>query len=242
MLKIFICEDNDKQRERFTKFIEDFIVIENFDMKIALATRNPEDIIKYVSKNDISGLYFLDVDLKHNINGIKLASKIRKYDPRGFIVFITTHGEMAPLTFKYKVEAMDYIIKDSDENLKDNIRKCIIDANTKYSGTLNKLQKNFSMKINGRIVNVEFRKILFFETSSKVHKIALHATDRQVEFYAKMKDIEDKLDGRFFRCHRSYLVNKDNIKEIDSKKKLAYMVNGEKCLISVRTLKKLVDN
>jgi len=211
-------------------------------MEITLAAKNPEDIIDYLSKNDISGLYFLDIDLRHDINGIELAAKIREYDPRGFVVFITTHGEMAPLTFKYKVEAMDYIIKDNYKSLKDSIKKCIIDANTKYSSTTNKLQKNFSIKVNDRIINMEFRKILFFETSRTIHKILLHAVGRQIEFYAKMKDIEKELDERFFRCHRSYIVNRDNIEEIDAKKKVAHMINGEKCLVSARSLKQVLNS
>lgn len=240
MLKIFICEDEDIQRNIFAKIIEDFIVIENFDMEIALSSPNPEDIINYLSKNDTVGLYFLDIDLKNHMNGIELAEKIRKYDPRGFIIFITTHREMAPLTFKYKVEAMDYIIKDNHEFLKSSIIKCIIDANNKYSGVINKFQRNFSIRINERIINVEFKNILFFETSRKIHKILLHAFDRQIEFYGQIKDIEKALDERFFRCHRSYIVNRDNIKEINIKEKIIYMTNNEECLVSSRAIKSMI--
>ena len=53
----------------------------------------------------MTGIYFLDVDLKSDINGIKLGSKIREKDTRGFIIFTTTHLEMSYFAFKYKVEA-----------------------------------------------------------------------------------------------------------------------------------------
>lgn len=46
------------------------------------------------------------------MNGFELAQEIRKFDPRGFIIFITTHAELSYMTFTYKVEALDYIIKD----------------------------------------------------------------------------------------------------------------------------------
>lgn len=107
MLSIFVCEDNNEQREKFTKIIQNLILIENFDMELKLSTSKPDDILDYLAENDVSGLYFLDIDLKSSINGIELASMIRQYDPRGFIVFITTHSEMSYLTFIYKVEAMD---------------------------------------------------------------------------------------------------------------------------------------
>ena len=82
---------------------------------------------------------------------------------------------------------------------------------------------------------------MFFETSETIHKVIIHAKDRSVEFYSKMKDIEDKLDNRFYRCHRSYLVNKNNISQIDKNKRLIIMENGERCLISPRLLKGLIN-
>lgn len=241
MLKVFVCEDTSEQREKITKIIKDIIMIEDFDMEVALSTSDPHEVIKHISENDGTGLYFLDVDLKSNINGINLATEIRKYDPRGFIVFVTTHAEMSYLTFIYKVEAMDYIIKDNYANIKERVHQCILDANTKYSAKATDLQKNFTMKVDDKVINVEFNKILFFETSNVIHKVIIHAVNRQIEFYAKMKDIEDKLDERFYRCHRSYLVNKDNIKEIDVKNRIAYMTNGEECLISTRLIKGLME-
>lgn len=240
MLSIIVCEDNKEQRKRITKFIEDSIMIENLDMKIDLSTESPDEIIDYLKKNKISGLYFLDVDLNSDINGIKLAEMIREYDPRGFIVFVTTHAEMSYLTFIYKVEAMDYIIKDNPENIRERIHQCILNAHKKYSLKATELQKNFTIKVDDKIINIEYNKILFFETSNIIHKILLHAVDRQIEFYAKMKDIESKLDDRFYRCHRSFLVNKDNIKEIDKNARVVHMINGQQCFVATRLLKGLL--
>ena len=169
-----------------------------------------------------------------------MAEKIREYDPRGFIVFITTHAEMSYLTFIYKVEAMDYIIKDNFKNIRDSIHKCILNANKKYLSKTTELQKNFTVKVQDKVISMEYDKILFFETSPTIHKIILHGTDRSIEFYSKMKDIQDKLDSRFCRCHRSYLINKDNIKEINRSERVVYMINGESCLVSTRLIKNLI--
>ncbi len=240
MLNVIICEDDENQRKRIAKFIEDSIMIENLDMKIALSTENPMEIIEYLNKNEISGLYFLDVDLQSDINGIKLAEAIREYDPRGFIVFVTTHAEMSYLTFMYKVEAMDYIIKDNNETIKERIHQCILNAHKKYSSKTTEMQKKFTFKAEDKVINIEYNKILFFETSNIIHKIIIHAVDRQIEFYSKMKDIEKKLDNRFYRCHRSFLVNKDNIKEIDTNNRIIYMINDEECLAATRLLNGLL--
>lgn len=240
MLNVIICEDNENQRKRISKFIENSIMIENLDMEILLSTGKPDEIIDYLKKNEVSGLYFLDIDLQSDINGIKLAETIREYDPRGFIVFITTHAEMSYLTFIYKVEAMDYIIKDNPEIIKERIHQCILNAHRKYSSKATEMQKNFIIKVEDRIISIEYNKILFFETSNIIHKVILHAVDRQIEFYSKMKEVEKKLDSRFYRCHRSFLVNKDNIKEIDTRNRVIHMINGQECLIATRLLSGLV--
>lgn len=241
MLKIFLCEDNEEQRNKFEKIVDNIIMIENYDMSLQMSTGDPYEILDYLKDNNTSGIYFLDVDLHTDINGIQLAEKIREHDPRGFIIFVTTHAEMSYLTFLYKVEAMDYIIKDNYQNIQQRISDCIKNAHDKYSSKVTDLQKVFSIKVNDKIINVDFDEIIFFETSPTIHKVILHCKNRQIEFYSKMKDVEAMVDERFCRCHNSYLINKDKMKEIDKKDRIVYMINGEECLVSTRGIKKLLD-
>lgn len=240
MIKIFICEDNKEQKEKFKDIISNIILIENYDMEIELVTDDPYMILDNLKNNTVAGLYFLDVDLRSDINGIQLAEQIRKYDPRGFIVFVTTHAEMSYLTFMYKVEAMDYIIKDNYKNIGDRIKACIENALDKYKTKSSELQKVFSVKVDDRIINVDFNDIIFFETSTTIHKVILNSTSRQVEFYSNMKEVEDMLDERFCRCHTSFIINKDKIKEIDKKNRIVHMITGDECLVSTRGIKKLL--
>ena len=241
MLKIFVCEDNIEQKDKLNNIIENIILIENYDMNLELATGDPHKILNYLKSTETSGIYFLDVDLHCDINGIQLAEQIRKYDPRGFIIFITTHAEMSYLTFIYKVEAMDYIIKDNFKNISDRIKQCIENAHNKYLTKTTDLQKVFSIKVDDKIININYDNIIFFETSQTIHKIVIHCNNRQVEFYGQMKDVEKSLDDKFCRCHTSFIVNKSKIKEIDKKNRIAYMINGENCLISTRGLKQLLS-
>lgn len=239
MLKIFICEDNKTQLQSLEKIINNILVIENYDMEIALASTDPYELINALNNSKETGIYFLDVDLHSDINGIQLAERIRQYDPRGFIIFVTTHAEMSYLTFLYKVEAMDYVIKDNFDNLKRRIESCLKDALTKHTKKNSLSEKIFSIKVDDKIITVPYNDIYYFETSSKIHKVILHSTNRMIEFYSKMKDLEGILDERFCRSHNSYMINKDKIKEIDIKNRIAYMNNGDECPISTRGLKKL---
>ena len=188
-------------------------------MELGCVSGNPHRILEKIKETGEVGIYFLDIDLKTDMTGLTLAQEIRKYDPRGFIIFITTHSEMSYMTFIYKLEALDFI--------------------QRFASVNNKVQVNFSVKVNEKVFTVDYDEILFFETSPNVHKIILHCKNRQMEFLGKIKEIEKEVDGRFYRCHRSFLVNRDNIREIDFHNRLIYMVNGDECLISSRMMKGL---
>ncbi|MBA5760556.1 response regulator, partial [Escherichia coli] len=70
-----------------------------------LSTGDPFELVSRMPRHQGMGLYFLDIDLgQPDMNGFELAQEIRKFDPRGFIIFITTHAELSYMTFTYKVE------------------------------------------------------------------------------------------------------------------------------------------
>lgn len=208
-------------------------------MELGCVSENPHTILEKVKETEDVGIYFLDIALETDMTGLTLAQEIRKYDPRGFIIFVTTHSEMSYMTFIYKLEALDFILKDNPEELGKRVYECILKANQRYASANNKVQANYSVKVNDKVFTVDYDDILFFETSPNVHKIILHCRNRQMEFLGKIKEIEKEVDGRFYRCHRSFLVNRDNIREIDFQNRVIYMVNGDECLLSTRMMKGL---
>ncbi len=241
MLHIFICEDIESYRMNLTKWIKDIVMIENFDMKLVLATSDPMEMIHYIEENKSAGLYFLDVDLNTDINGIELAERIREYDPRGFIVFVTAYGDKLHLTFKYRVEAMDYIVKDLSTDIRKRIHGCIVDANKKYTQGATELQKNFVIRVDDKTISIPYNEILYIETSSFAHKLILHSTKRQLTFNSRLKDVEQLLDGRFYKSHKSVIVNLNRISEIDDKNNLLILKDTSKCAVAVREKKKIAE-
>ena len=239
MLNIFVCEDNAAQRRTVVQIIQNTVLIEELDMQLVLDAGDPYVLLEKVKASQSTGIYFLDIDLNSNMNGMKLAQQIRLYDPRGFIIFITAHSELSYMTFQYRVEAMDFVLKDNPAEAKVKIRECLLNAMERYTLQTNKTHKVYTIEIGGRKINVDYDDIFFFETSSNIHKVILHAKDRQIEFSISMKKLACTLGDSFVRCHRSFLVNKNNIKEVDAKNRIIYFTNGETCLMSTRMMKKL---
>ncbi len=239
MLNIFVCEDHAAQRRAIVQIIQNTVLIEELDMKLVMDTEDPYSLLEKVRTSQNTSIYFLDIDLNCNMNGMKLAQQIRLFDPRGFIIFITAHSELSYMTFQYRVEAMDFVLKDNPAEMKVKIRECLLNAMERYTLQTNKLHKVFTIETGGRKISVDYEDIFFFETSSNIHKVILHAKDRQIEFAGTIKELAGTLGGNFVRCHRSFLVNKNNIKEIDSKNRIIYFTNEETCLMSTRMMKGL---
>ena len=206
-------------------------------MQLVLDVGDPYMLLDQVKTSQNTGIYFLDIDLNSDMNGMKLAQQIRLFDPRGFIIFITAHSELSYMTFQYRVEAMDFVLKDNPAEAKVKIRECLLNAMERYTLQTNKIHKVYTMELGGRKVSVDYDEIFFFETSRNIHKVILHAKDRQIEFYGAIKELTSILDDNFVRCHRSFLVNKNNIKEVDAKNRIIYFNNGETCQMSTRMMK-----
>lgn len=240
MIEIFVCEDDRKQREQLNSYISNYIMMEALDMKLGLSTHDPIALIDHVKNSAKKGLYFLDVNLEHEMSGIILGAEIRKYDPEGTIVFITTHAELTYLTFVYKVEALDYIIKNDFENIQQRVIDCIkiVQERAVISGRNN--VERFQVQVGDKVINENIQDILFFETSTVLHKLMMHTKTRSVEFYGRMKDIADK-HSLFYRCHNSFVINVKNIEEIERKSRKVLMKNGAACYASIRHMKGLLD-
>ena len=62
-------------------------------------------------------------------------------------------------------------------------------------------------------------------------KVYLHKRDGSVtDYYDRLEDLERRLDGRFFKCHRSYLVNLDYVR--GRRTGQAVLVRGEAVPVS----------
>ncbi len=200
---------------------------------------DPYVLLEKLESSRNTGIYFLYIDLNSSMNGMKLAQQIRLFDPRGFIIFITAHSELSYMTFQYRMEAMDFVLKDNPAEAELKIKECLLNAMERYTLQTNRTHKVYTIETNGRKISIDYEDILFFETSGNIHKVILHAKDRQIEFLSTIKELTNELGCDFVRCHRSFLVNQKNIKEIDTKNRIVHFSNGETCLMSTRMMKGL---
>lgn len=234
MIPIYLCEDDSAQLNIWKEIIKKAILISEWDMEIKATASNPTELMQKISKlKPENAIYFLDIDLKSDINGIELGAEIRKYDPRAYIIFITTHDEMAMHTIRYKVEPLGFIIKDSD-SFSQQIVECLQNVYNKYQIPNHPVNDVLSIQIERKVFIIPFDDIYYIEPSTQSHKICLHKANEVLDFTSSLTDIKQKLDDRFMQCHKAYIVNCNHIRRVDKNNYTVHFDNDAQCQCSVR--------
>lgn len=242
MLPVFICEDDEQIREAERIYLEKQILIKGYDMEIVLCTGNPEELLQVLSDKTRRGVYFLDVELKGcSMDGFTLGQEIRKRDTRGFLIYVTAFRELAFETFRYHLEALDYIWKQNTEQMYAGISRCLNVITERMQKEQGKQREYFTVKTLDTIRHIPIDQILYFATSKRTHRIELHAIQDRLDFIGRMQELEQELGQRFLRVHRAYLVNVEHIAQVDLKRREIVLKNKERCMFSRSSKNKLLE-
>lgn len=239
-MEVYILEDNPYHQNRLEECLALLSTKLGIPLNVVASTGKPTELLSSIQAYGRDQIYFLDIELKNDEKrGLEVAQKIREKDDQATIIFVTTHSEFAAITYFYKVAALDFINKETETaDFIKSIEKDLLHVIEKTR--IEETEDFFELNFPQRRIKVPFREISYIETSPVPHKLVL-ITDRQrIEFYESMRNIE-KIEPRFYRAHKAYLVNPYRVREINRTDNEIIFVNGGACLISRRKIKGLED-
>lgn len=237
---IIMCEDNPIQLQQLDTLIENYILFHSDLFEVALKADTPDKVTQYLEQvQPRNGIYFLDIDLKAEIDGIQLAGIIRQKDVQAEIIFVTTHDELAPLTLKRKVAALDFIEKDQPlDDYRQEIYDTLDYAKKIIDETRTVQKKGFSFEVGSQVYNLDKSEVVFLEASDIPHRLNLDSTNGKFEFYGKLTELESKYPF-LFRISRSCLINPENIHHVDFSIREIGFTDGNTRKFSIGKSKKL---
>ena len=173
MLNIFILEDDHLQQTRLENVIKQSVATNNLKYRHLEIYGKPHQLLEAISEKGNHQLFFLDIEIRgEEQKGMEIAREIRLKDPNAVIVFVSTHSEFMPVTYKYRVSALDFIDKGlPEEEFQDAVTSVLVHAYENVGRTVG--EDAFVFKSEHSHVQVPFSDILFFETSTTVHKVIL---------------------------------------------------------------------
>lgn len=230
MIEIYLCDDEDAVRRQIQTALERKICVENYDMKVVSSTATAQELLD-AAKNSKQSVYFLDVELKdEKWDGFRLGLELRRRDPHGTLVYITSYGDLAWRTFHYHLEVFDYIVK-GPEPVGASAAHCLEEIHSRLLAERQTPVDTFTLRTGDITRHVLLRDILFFETASAPHHVFLHTQNSRMDFLGSLNELEIQLGKTFIRTHRAYLVAADKIEAIDLKHNKLW-IGGHECLLS----------
>ena len=216
MIRIAICDDEKHMSDHIRSFVSYFFRKKNREISLRIFSSG-EELLSYNGQIDI---LFLDIQMKE-MDGMETARKLRAGQFRGVIIFIKVLKEMVFQSFE--VQAYDYLVKPVDDKQFEKTMDRLYASMQNASEDSLLVQKGYE----GRIIPKD--EIVFCEIIDR--KIYLNlASGEVVDYYERIENLETKLDNRFYRCHRSYLINLKHLKGY--KNGTACMDNGKEIPVS----------
>ena len=232
MIPVYICDDEQPIRKKLEQIISGQIMILDSDMGPVRAVEDPDELLRLQKEDNVPAIYFLDIDFPGKISGLELAQRLRQYDPRGFIVFITAHGDLAFETFRLRLEALDYIVKGDAAAMRYRVQQCLESIRERMQSQRPGQGSYCTVKILDSVRHIPIDSILYLEAVGYRHTLRLHLDEELLEFNSSLDHSATQLGEKFWRCHRSFLVNRTRIRAVHLKEQLVELDNGETCLLS----------
>jgi len=205
-MRAIIVEDAVLAREELKYFIKNYSSIDIVD-----EFEDGIEVLKFMQENVVD-VIFLDINIPL-LDGVLLAKSISKFAKKPHIVFITAYKEHAAEAFE--IEAFDYILKPySETRIISMLKKLEMSyGQQKEVPKKGSITDKINLWKNDKIIVVDMNDIYYCIAKERVTYVYTKKEEYSVnlsitEFYNNLT--KDK----FFRCHRSYIVNITKIKEI----------------------------
>ena len=209
MLNFVLCDDNQNILKKLEKMLESILIKSNLSGQVAYSTTNPDNFLKYIEFNSFD-VVILDIDLKSQISGIDLANTIRKKNKKAYIIFSTAHLEYLMVAFKYKT--FDFLAKPiTFERFEETIMRLYDDISD---------EKNVFFKVNSKNGYINSNDIYFIEKHGK--KAVIKTSSGDLSLTSSFSNILNRLPNNFIRCHKSYIVNLNQISKIQSNNEISF--------------------
>lgn len=200
MITIALCDDEPFMLKDMTDRLTEYLNNKPLPHRILCFSSGG----KLLQSDQEFDIMFLDIQMEEP-DGMKTAKLLRERGFGGLIVFMTVLKEQVFGAFQ--VEAFDYLIKPAENDRLYSVFDRALKTLEK------KRRKNIVIHRGNTTSIIYLDDIVYGEVIGR--KIYLHTNDGQIaDYYSSLEVLEQNMDSRFFRCHRSYLINLDYVRGV----------------------------
>lgn len=165
-------------------------------------------------------ILLLDIRMEGK-NGMETAKELRGKNKKMIVIFVTALEEYVFQAFD--VGAFHYLVKPFDDKKFEEIIRKAVEELKNMEESENIKKESLIITSKGKHISVNPADIIYAEVFNR--KVILHTINTDVEYYGKMKELEERAGEDFYRPHRSYLVNFNYIIRYDAE--TIYLKKGQ---------------
>lgn len=222
MIRAAVCEDAFVYAARLERMIAEWAGKENINIQTQIFHCG-EELLADIEISGSYNLIFMDIELKGGMSGIQTAEKIRESDLDACIVFVSQYD--CYYRAALKTYPFQYLEKPVD---RARLFKLLDYAGKQYGY----LKDSFVFRFKNITYSIRLSKVLYFASDRRIIHIYMEDGE-EYQFYDKLDELEKQLEMRtcrFFRIHKSYLVNGIQIEQFRAD--CVVMRNKERLTIS----------
>lgn len=218
MINFIIYEDEQYFIKLYESIIHKFMASCNDQYKIHIYNEYSEKLIAKLSNLTGQNIYIFDIEVKEK-SGLDLAREIRKIRKtmNDQIVIVTAHQELVQNAFHKKILMVDFISKFDD--LEEKLYSTFSEIYEIFNSN-----KFLSFKQDSEIIRIPYDDILFIEKDKLDECLNIITLTDKYKYKSSLSKLEKLLccDKRFFKCHRSCIINIHKITKINSSIPIIY--------------------
>jgi two-component system response regulator AgrA len=232
MINFIIYEDKEKWQHFYKNIILNVIGNKKDKYKIIIIDKYKDDIPNKINSLIGKKIFLLDLEVPGKL-GLDFAREIRNNgDWISPIIIVTSHESFKNESYTSKILMLDFITKniDIEKNLKESL-----DIALKINTTID----SFNFTYNNEYYQIPYQNILYFEKDLNNNYTLIVTEKETYKLKESITKIHEMLKDTpsFYKTHRSYIINLNNIIKVDYNENFIYFKNN-KCTLLSRSKKK----
>lgn len=194
MVRIAVCDDEEKFLSAFSNSIEELIEKNRYNMSF----NSYSNVSLFLNSHEQTAfdIVFLDIEMPE-LGGFQCVERLRRFNEDVIIIFVSNHENYVFQSFlfrPFRFIRKSHFYNELEEALESSA-KLYYEKNRVY---------NVASVIG--MISVKVADIMYFDVYS--HSVFMHMKNKKIIVKKTLQEVENELSSLgFIRTHKSYLVN-----------------------------------